>query len=364
MTLDFDLTDNSHRRYNPLTDSWVLVSPHRAKRPWLGQKETASRPNEPEFDEKCYLCPGNQRASGEINPQYSSTLIFPNDFPAVKLNQPELKNSGGSKSLKERFMKVQSVEGNCYVICFSPKHNLTLPLMPLGDVVNVVEAWTQLYLKLESEAKVEGKPYKYLQIFENKGTAMGCSNLHPHGQAWCLSTIPNEVENEFKAFAKYSDQHSSCLLGDYVALELEERERLVLENDSFIVVVPYWAVWPFETLLISKKQLHSLTDFSDKEKRDLATILKTLTIKYDNLFETSFPYSMGLHQAPLNATQEEKDTAWFHMHFYPPLLRSATVRKFLVGFELLGEPQRDLTAEQAAKRLVDLEGNTHYTEKL
>ncbi|CEP63344.1 UDP-glucose:hexose-1-phosphate uridylyltransferase LALA0_S08e00276g [Lachancea lanzarotensis] len=360
----FDFTDNSHRRYNPLTDSWVLVSPHRAKRPWLGQQEAIAKPTEPEFDSKCYLCPGNARASGEVNPKYTSTLIFSNDFPAVKLEQPRLYEDDYHNSLKRRFMKTQSVEGNCFVLCFSPKHNLTLPLLPLDDVVNVVEAWKKLYVDLGKEAKQNGKPYKYIQIFENKGSAMGCSNPHPHGQAWCCSTVPSEVEKEFKSFAKYTSEHSGNLLADYVALERKERERIVLENDSFVVVVPYWAVWPFETLVVSKAHLSSIAEFNDKQQRDLASIVKKLTTKYDNLFETSFPYSMGLHQAPLNATQEEKNTAWFHMHFYPPLLRSATVRKFLVGFELLGEPQRDLTAEQAAKRLVDLDGDVHYAEKL
>lgn len=360
---NFDFTDNSHRRFNPLTNSWVLVSPHRAKRPWMGQQEVPFSPNEPEFDAKCYLCPGNTRASGEINPQYPSTLIFPNDFPAVKLNQPNFIGDGKEMTLKDRFMRAQQVEGKCFVICFSPKHNLTIPRMKIGELKNVVDAWTKLYLELEAEARTKATPYKYLQIFENKGTAMGCSNLHPHGQAWCLSTIPDEVDKEFRSFAKYSKEHSSCLLGDYIALELEERDRIVLQNDSFLVVVPYWAVWPFETLLMSKQHLCSLADFNDQQKLELASIIKKLTTKYDNLFETSFPYSMGLHQAPLNAIQQANNSSWFHMHFYPPLLRSATVRKFLVGFELLGEPQRDLTAEQAAKRLADLEDEVHFTER-
>ncbi|CUS49627.1 LAQU0S24e00672g1_1 [Lachancea quebecensis] len=360
----FDFTDNSHRRFNPLTNSWILVSPHRASRPWMGQQEPSFKSSEPEFNTKCHLCPENVGASGDINPRYLSTFVFPNDFPAVKLNQPSLVDDGKEKTIKDRFMKTRNVEGRCFVICFSPKHNSTVPRMKDGELNNVVNAWTELYLKLETEARSDGSPYKYLHIFENKGTAMGCSNLHPHGQAWCLNVIPDEVDKEFQSFSKYSREHASCLLGDYITLESEERERIVLENDVFLVVVPYWAVWPFETLLLGKQLLHSLADFNCKEKMELVSIMKKLTTKYDNLFQTSFLYIMGLRQAPFNATQQEKDNSWFHIHFYSPLLRSATVRKFLVGFELLGEPQRDLNAEQAAKLLADLDDGVHYTDRL
>lgn len=361
----FSFTDHSHRRYNPLSDTHVLCSPHRAKRPWQGAQEEISKNSLPLYDPKCYLCPGNTRATNGSNPKYTSTYVFPNDYPAVQLDLPDYKREEESKEeIKSKLLQVQSVKGNCFVICFSPNHALTIPLMEELAICEVVNTWQKLYLDTQLQLLAGKAPYKYIQIFENKGSAMGCSNPHPHGQAWCLDVVPTEVSHELHNMEKYHNSNGSHLLGDYVHLELAERTRVVVENDSFVVVVPFWALWPFETLLIAKPHLRSLADFLDKNKSDLAAIIKKLTTKYDNLFLTSFPYSMGLHQAPLVATEEEKNNSWFHMHFYPPLLRSASVKKFCVGFEMLGEAQRDLTSEQAAARLQELDGDVHYTKNL
>lgn len=363
---EFDFTNHSHRRFNPLTEDYILCSPHRAKRPWQGAQEVIKKNELPAYDSTCYLCPGNIRATGDTNPKYETTYIFPNDYPAVKLDQPDYTEKEEDKSSsKSRLFKTQGVKGKCFVICFSPKHNLTLPIMSHDEIKNVVSTWKKLYMDLQRESIEINAPYKYLQIFENKGFAMGCSNPHPHGQAWCLDVVPTEVLHELKNMKKYAANGATKLhmLGDYVELEIQEKTRIVLQNDSFIVVVPYWALWPFETLLIAKEHLRSLKDFTNKHIEDLATIMKQLTIKYDNLFNTSFPYSMGLHQAPLNGSKEDEEHSWFHIHFYPPLLRSATVKKFCVGFEMLGESQRDLTSEQAAARLQDLSGTVHYTNR-
>lgn len=358
----FDFTDHSHRRYNLLTDQWVLVLPHRAKRPWQGAQEEVSTETMPEYDPKCYLCPGNERATGPTNPEYTGTFVFPNDYPAVKLDQPEYEAAAGTglevDELQKRLFQTQGVRGKCFVICFSPNHGVTLPLMLVDGIAQVVDTWQQLYRDMQAEAHA-GKPFRYLQIFENKGAQMGCSNPHPHGQAWCLEAVPTEVAHELAAFAKYAGAHGSNLLADYAKLELATRERVVVENDLFVAVVPYWATWPFETMVLPKTVVGLLAQFLAQQKRDLAELVNRLTIKYDNLFKTLFPYLMGLHQEPLTWDAAKDGEYCFHMHFYPPLLRSATVRKFLVGFEMLGEAQRDLTPEQAAARLRELP-ETHY----
>ncbi|KAK9459492.1 galactose-1-phosphate uridyl transferase [Lipomyces oligophaga] len=349
----FDFNNNSHRRYNPLLDSWILVSPHRTQRPWLGQQEATSGDVLASYDPKCYLCPTNTRATGSKNPQYESTFVFVNDYAAVREIQPDY-FSKDSQDARSRLFKVQGTKGTCFVICFSPKHNVTLPLMSTAEISIVLDTWTDLYKKLQRETS-----FRYLQIFENKGASMGCSNPHPHCQAWCTDSVPTEPATELSSFRKYQQENGSCMLCDYLSIELEERSRVVLENDSFAVVVPFWAVWPFETLVLSKHHTSSLPEFTVKQKLELADLIRQLTIKYDNIFNTSFPYSMGLHQAPIKPIENELELAHFHMHFYPPLLRGATVRKFLVGYEMLAEPQRDLTAEQAADRIRN-SSSVHY----
>ncbi|MEK6475984.1 UDP-glucose--hexose-1-phosphate uridylyltransferase [Catalinimonas sp. 4WD22] len=346
--MSFELNEHPHRRYNPLSGEYVLVSPHRMKRPWQGQVEKLDEVERPQYDPQCYLCPGNSRAGGEQNPQYESTFVFTNDFAALKEDVPT-----GSEE-KGNLLRAQSEKGICRVICFSPRHDLTLPQMEIPAIVKVVELWQKEFEDLGSHPEIN-----YVQIFENKGQMMGCSNPHPHGQIWAQSTVPMEPVLEGKHQGDYLQKYGSSLLQDYVKLELEEKERIVLENEHFITVVPFWAVWPFETMIISKRHLQNILQFTEEEKQAYAKMLKQLTILYDNLFETSFPYSAGIHQAPTDGLEH---TEWhFHHHFYPPLLRSATVKKFMVGYEMLGDPQRDITAESSAERLRNLP-QEHYKE--
>ena len=302
----------------------------------------------PAYDEKCYLCPGNERAGGTLNPKYSRTFIFVNDYSAVKESQAEYTPDAKD----EEFFRAESVTGKCYVLTFSPAHNITLADMQPAEILPIVETWTKLYAAhLDPEsglAKVakpilssmegdsitirSGKQLRYMQIFENKGAAMGCSNPHPHGQAWATSSLPEEIDCELKQLHKYRASHADKhMLEDYAALESLRQERVVFQNDSFLVVCPWWAIWPFEVMILSRCHLRSLVDFSDTQRTHLAEAIAEVTRRYDNLFETQFPYSMGIHQAPLSGTPEEMEDSYFHMHFYPPLLRSATVRKFLVG---------------------------------
>ena len=343
----FEPTDHPHRRYNPLIDQWVLVSPHRAKRPWQGQQEKVGEEQKPSHDPNCYLCPRNKRITGESNPDYHKPYVFKNDFSALLENTPAPEQSA------DPLFKMSQARGESRVICFSPDHSKTLPLLTALEIEEVIKVWQEQLREL-------GQKYQWVQIFENKGAAMGCSNPHPHGQIWANSFLPNEVAREDVAQRNYYEKHGSVLLVDYVQKELEKKERIVVETEHWVAVVPYWAVWPFETLLLPKVHVKRLTELTEAQAKDLAVILKKLATKYDNLFETSFPYSMGFHAAPFNG--EDNEHWQLHAHFYPPLLRSATVRKFMVGYEMLGESQRDLTAEQAAERLRAL-SEVHYKER-
>ncbi|KAF2275686.1 galactose-1-phosphate uridylyltransferase [Westerdykella ornata] len=366
------LNDISHRRYNPLRGSWVLVSPHRNKRPWQGLQETPSKTTLPEYDPECYLCPGNTRANGQQNPKYERTFVFVNDYSAVKEDQEEYHPERKDGGLGSRLLRAEAVTGKCYVICFSPSHHLTLADMSPTQIVPIIETWTKLYIMHlspkspfaqkaaslalpplgQDDIQKPNAQYRYMQIFENKGRTMGCSNPHPHGQIWTTTSLPEEPTLELRQLRKYKEEYGGAhLLVDYAKHESEEKERTVFENKSFWAGVPYWAVWPFEVMIISRQHKRSLVDLDSTERAELAEVVAEITRRYDNLFETQFPYSMGIHQAPLEGTDEEVECSHFHIHFYPPLLRSATVRKFQVGYEMLGEPQRDITPEQAAERL-------------
>ena len=361
MSHTFSLSEHPHRRYNPLTREWILVSPHRTRRPWLGQVEEAPPEERPRYDPSCYLCPGNERAGGAHNPHYTETFVFDNDFSALLLDTSK-GDTGESDSLgvslpngpllAEPLLMARRERGICRVTCFSPRHDLTLPEMDTPDIRKVVDVWAAQCDELGALPQVT-----YVQVFENKGTMMGASNPHPHGQVWANVSLPNEPAKELATQTSYWQEQGSCLLCDYVALEEKLGERLVCQNDHFLALVPFWAVWPFETMLLSRRHTGSLPALTNAERDSLAEIMQRLTTKYDNLFQVAFPYSMGFHQKP---TDGRPYVSWhLHAHYYPPLLRSATVRKFMVGYEMLAEPQRDIPAEAAATRLRE-QSEVHY----
>ncbi len=341
-----EFSRDPHRRFNPLKDEWVLVSPQRATRPWQGQVEAVVAPAVLAFDPGCYLCPGNTRSGGQVNPAYTGTFVFENDFAVLRPDTPAWEMAD------EGLLRAQSEPGRSRVVCFSPRHDLTLARMDVRDVERVVETWAGEYTELGGDPRINS-----VMIFENRGAMVGCSNAHPHGQIWANRSLPDETVKELSTQGAWFRSHGSTMLSDYLQLELRRRDRIVVENEAFVVVVPFWAVWPFEVLLMSRRAVSALDELTQGERAALAAILQELTIRYDNLFQTSFPYTMGFHQRPTDGQAHPE--FHLHAHYYPPLLRSATVKKFMVGYELMAGPQRDITAEAAARRLREVSGK-HY----
>lgn len=333
-----NLYTRPHRRFNLLTNEWVLVSPHRTERPWQGQVEDKPKEHQPKYDPTCYLCPKNERAGGAVNPDYQHTFVFTNDFAALLLDTPEAKQNENNLFIAE------SERGLSRVICFSPRHDLTLAKMTTEEIRRVVDVWAMQYEEIGAIDYI-----KSVQIFENRGAMMGASNPHPHGQIWANENLPNETVKELISSRAYFEKNERSLLYDYLKAELEKGGRIVHQNEHFVTLVPFWAVYPFETLVISRRKVGTISELTANERDGLADILRETTANYDLLFDTPFPYTMGFHQRPTDG--KEYPELHLHAHFYPPLLRSATIRKFMVGYELLGSPQRDITPETAAEML-------------
>jgi UDPglucose--hexose-1-phosphate uridylyltransferase len=345
-----DFRESPHRRWNPLLQEWLLVSPHRSNRPWLGHVSKQSVPQQLRYDPTCYLCPGNERAQGARNPAYEQIFVFDNDYAALLPENPHQEYD------EEGLIAARTERGLCRVICFTPRHDLAIPRMTTAQIRPVVDAWVEQYVDLGSRPWI-----RHVQIFENRGAIMGTSNPHPHCQVWANGELPNVPAREQSAQVQYRQQHRVCLLCAYLEIETKRAERLVCENDEFVALVPYWAVWPFEVMVLSRRHLPSMAELNEQERTGLADILRRITVRYDNIFETAFPYSMGFHQQP---TDGEPHPEWhFHAHYFPPLLRSATVQKFMVGYELLAMPQRDITAETAAARLRE-SSEVHYLDRV
>ena len=335
--MNSNLKKYSHKRLNPLTGEWILVSPHRAKRPWQGQEEETMTQDRPSHDESCYLCAGNTRANGEINPNYNDVFVFVNDFSA-------LQDDSKTFEVNDGLLKAESEQGICKVICFDPDHSKSLAQMTVKDIQKVIYLWQNEFTLL---SKIEN--IKYIQIFENKGAVMGCSNPHPHGQIWSNSSLPNEIIKKDQQQLKYFQENNRTLLEDYLKQELVKKERIIFENRAFVVLVPFWAIWPYETMIIPKNPQKDINKLPHKDTVFFAEAIQTITKVYDELFNCSFPYSSGIHQAPTN--NKNNDHWHWHMSFYPPLLRSASVKKFMVGYEMFATPQRDITPESAAEKL-------------
>ncbi|MCH3916041.1 MAG: UDP-glucose--hexose-1-phosphate uridylyltransferase [Spirochaetia bacterium] len=348
-----NLQDTTHNRYNPLTGEWVKISPHRAKRPWQGQVEAPQVDQRPQYDPHCYLCPGNTRSSGNINPNYTGTYVFTNDFSALLSEGSSEEETKGPNGL----LKARGERGICKVICFSPRHDLTLARMPEQAISQVIDVWKAQYLELGTKDFIN-----HVQIFENRGPIMGCSNPHPHGQIWAEEIIPDIPRRELEMQEAYAKVHESVMLLDYALYEAECKERIIVQGKHFLAVVPFWATWPYEAMVLPyKRAISSIDQISEEEEKDLAHIIKRLGIRFDNLFKTSFPYSMGIHQMPTDG--KSREGILMHFHYLPPLLRSATVKKFMVGYEMLAMPQRDITPEQAARTLRSLP-DIHYIDML